>query len=157
MLGRNGLSVLALTLLAALALAGVASATATYSDTLAGTEVVPVSSTLGTFVGVATGQLPAAWRVEIAHEPLATGPTVAITGGSFLLLAHSRRKLSGAVTGGSVTVTGRGNHCTDQTYHVSAVLSIGSFEGTLTHHRRSVLGRCLLYAATIQGRGAFNA
>ena len=73
---RTILGTLALTLLAALALAGVCSATTAYGDKLSGTEVVPVSSTRGTFVGVATGQLPAAWRVEIAHEPLAAGPTV---------------------------------------------------------------------------------
>lgn len=153
---RTILGTLAVTLLAALALAGVCSATTAYGDKLAGTEVVPVSSTRGTFVGVATGQLPAAWRVEIAHEPLAAGPTVAITGGTFLLLTRSHRTLSGPVTGGSVTVTDRGSHCTDQTYDVNAGLSIGSFEGTLTHHRRSIFGRCIVYAATIQGRGVFN-
>ncbi len=157
MLGRTILGTLAVSLLAALALAGVGSATTVYGDRLAGTEVVPVSSIRGTFVGVATGALPGAWRVEIAHEPLARGTTVAITGGSFLLLTASRRKLSGPVTGGSVTVTDRGSHCTDQTYLVSAGLSVGSFEGTLTHHRRSIFGRCIVYAATIQGRGAFNA
>jgi hypothetical protein len=148
--------VLALTLIAASLLASAGWATTAYSDTLVGTEVAPVSSTRGTFVGVATGQLPAAWRVQIAHEPLASGSTVPITGGTFTLVTRSRRKLGGKVTGGSVTVTNRGSHCSDQQYEVVATFSIGSFEGALTHHRRSVFGHCIVYAATIQGHGVFN-
>jgi len=141
----------------ALVLAAAGSATTVYSDRLAGTEVVPVSSTHGTFVGAATGELPALWRVEITHQPLATGSTVAVTGGSFMLLTRSAGTLSGPVTGGSVTVTNRGRHCTSQTYRVVATLGIGSFDGTLTHHRRSLLGRCVVYAATIVGRALLSA
>jgi hypothetical protein len=33
----------------------------------------------------------------------------------------------------------------------------GSFKGTLTHHRRSILGNCLVYAAAITGRDTFAA
>ena len=127
-----------------------------YSDTLTGTEIVPVSSTLGTFVGVATGQLPGAWRVQIAHEPLATGPTVLITGGTFTLRTSSGKRFHGPVTAGSVTVIDRGSQCTNQTYRVSAAVKIGSVAVTLTHHRRSFFGRCVVYAATIQGQGIFN-
>ena len=154
MLPRTTLAALTLALLATLT--GTASATTAYSDRLTGTEIVPVSSTRGTFVGVARGQLPAAWRGQITHERLSTGPTVAITGGSFVLLTRSGQTLRGAVTGGTVSVTDRGSHCTDQRYEVSASLSIGSFDGTLTHHRHSIFGRCLVYAATIDGRGVFN-
>jgi len=64
--------------------------------------------------------------------------------------------LRGSVTGGTVSVTDRGSHCTDETYEVTVSLSNGSFDGTLTHHRRSIFGRCQLYAATIDGRGVFN-
>jgi hypothetical protein len=128
-----------------------------YSDTLTGTEIAPITSTLGTFVGVATGQLPGAWRVQIAHEPLASGPTVLITGGTFTLITRSGKRLRGSVTAGSVTVTNRGAHCTNQTYRVTAAFKLGSFDGTLTHRRRSILGHCLIYAATIQGTGVFNA
>jgi len=153
-LPRTTLAALTLALLATLT--GTASATTAYSDRLTGTEIVPVSSTRGTFVGVARGQLPAAWRGQIAHERLATGPTVSITGGSFVLLTRSGHTLRGAVTGGTVSVTDRGSHCTDQRYEVSASLSIGSFDGTLTHHRHAIFGRCLIYAATIDGRAVFN-
>ncbi len=143
-------------LLIALAFAARGSATTAVTDRLSGTEIVPFSSTRGTFVGVATGQLPAAWRVQIVHEPLAAGPTVAITGGRFTLVTRSGNLLSGTVKTGSVTVQNRGSHCTDQTYNVGVSLTLGSFEGTLTHHRRSVLGRCLVYAATLTGRGVFS-
>ncbi len=154
MLARTALGVLTLALL--VALTGTASATTAYSDRLTGTEIVPVSSTRGTFVGVARGQLPAAWRGQITHERLSTGPTVAITGGSFVLLTRSGHTVRGSVTGGTVSVTDLGSHCTDQTYEVTASLSNGSFDGTLTHHRRSIFGRCLIYAATIDARAVFN-
>ena len=151
LVARIGLAVVA-----ALVLAATGSATTVYNDTLTGAEVLPISSTLGTFVGLATGGLPATWRVQIAHEPLATGPTVAIMGGTFSLLTLKAHKLSGSVTGGSVTVTNRGAHCTDQTYHVAVAFSSGSFDGTLTHHRHSIFGRCILYSATIHGQGSFT-
>jgi hypothetical protein len=133
-----------------------ASAAAAYTDTLTGTEIPPISSTLGTFVGVGTGQLPAAWRVQIAHDPLASGPTVAITGGAFALVSRNGALLGGPVSGGSVTVTDRGSRCRSQTYHVVASFPGGTFDGTLTHHRRSFFGRCVIYAATITGRGTFT-
>jgi hypothetical protein len=149
-------AVLAAAVAGVAALAANGAATATYADTLIGTEVPPITTTLGTFVGIASGQLPAAWRVQIRHAPLATGATVAITGGTFSLLTRSRRALTGTVTGGSVAVTNRGSGCTDQTYHVVVTLSSGSFDGVLTHHRRSLLGRCLVYSATIRGHAGFT-
>ena len=153
----NRVAHVGLVAVAALVLATQSSATTVYKDTLSGTEVLPVSSTLGTFVGVATGGLPASWRVQIAHQPLATGPTVLITGGTFSLLTLAGHRISGQVNDGSVTVTNRGSRCTDQTYRVVASFSSGSFDGTLTHHRRSIFGRCILYSATIRGHGIFNA
>ena len=153
----NRVAHIGLVTVTALVLTTQGSATTVYKDDLTGAEVPPVSSTLGTFVGVATGGLPATWRVQIAHQPLATGPTVLITGGTFSLLTLAGRRINGQVSDGSVTVTSRGSRCTDQTYRVVARLSSGSFDGTLTHHRRSILGRCILYSATIRGRGIFNA
>ena len=138
-------------------LAAAASASSSYSDSFTGTEIIPVSSVRGTFVGVARGELPAVWRTQIVHQPLSSGPTVAVTGGTFSVVGLSGVKLGGAVTGGSVTVTNRGSRCTNQTYRVSVTFSGGSFDGTLTHHRRSILGRCIVFAATITGHGAFTA
>ena len=150
------LAPLVLTGISALLVAADGAATATYSVSLDGVEVPPVTTTLGTFVGIASGELPATWRVQIAHQPLASGPTVQVTGGRFSILTLSGRRLSGPVTGGSVAVTNRGSRCTNQTYGVVVTFSIGSFDGTLTHHRRSVLGRCIVYSASIRGRAVFN-
>ena len=144
-------------MVAALSSAAAASASSTYSDSFTGTEIVPVSSVRGTFVGVARGGLAAVWRTQIVHQPLSSGSTVAVTGGTFSILGRTGMKLGGAVTGSSVTVLNRGSTCTNQTYRVSVTFTGGSFDGTLTHHRRSILGNCLVYAATITGRGTFAA
>jgi hypothetical protein len=142
-------------LLVSFPLAATASASSSYSDSFTGTEVIPVSSVRGTFIGVARGELPAVWRTQIVHEPLSSGSTVAVTGGTFSILGRTGVRLGGAVTGGGVTVVNRGSRCTNQTYLVSVTFTGGSFDGTLTHHRRSILGQCLIYAATITGRGTF--
>ena len=147
----------AFVLLVAFPLAAMASASSSYSDSFTGTEIIPVSSVRGTFVGVARGDLPAVWRTQIVHQPLSSGSTVVVTSGTFSILARTGLKLGGAVTGGSVTVTNRGSRCSNQTYRVSVTFGGGSFDGTLTHHRHSILGRCLVYAATITGRGVFTA
>ena len=147
----------AVALVVSFPLAAAASASSSYSDSFTGTEIVPVSSVRGTFVGVARGELPAAWRAQIVHRPLSSGTTVAVTGGTFSVVGPSRVTLGGSVTGGSVTVTNRGKNCSNQTYRVSVTFSGGSFDGTLTHHRRSILGRCVVYGATITGRGTFAA
>ena len=136
--------------------ASVASARMSYSDRFVGTEILPISSTLGTFLGVARGQLPGQWRVQITHQPLASGPIVAITGGTFTMRTLDRRRLAGTVTGGSVAVVNRGARCTNQTYTVDAISTVAHFLGTLTHHRRPVLGRCIIYAATISGTTTLN-
>lgn len=151
------LPAVAVALIAGLSLTVSASASSSYSDSFTGTEVVPVSSVRGTFVGVARGELPAVWRAQIVHRPLSSGSTVAVTGGTFSIVGRSRVTSGGSVTGGSVTVVNRGSHCSKQTYRVSVTFSGGTFDGTLTHHRRSILGRCIVYAATIAGRGTFAA
>ena len=137
--------------------AGAAFAGSTYRVSVAGTEVPPISSTLGTFVGAAHGDLVGAWRIQVVHEALRTGPTVAITGGAFSMRTDNGHKLSSPVVGGSVTVSNPGAHCRNQVYSVSVQLASGSFAGTLTHRRRSVFGRCLIYAATISGRASLAA
>ncbi len=128
------------------------SAATTYADRVTGVEVPPITSTLGTFVGAAAGRLPGRWRVQITHQPLRSGPSVAITGGNFTMHPIGRKKFTSSVTGGTVTVVKPGTGCTDQVYTVHATLKVGSFTGRLTHHRHTMLGRCVIYAATITGR-----
>jgi hypothetical protein len=131
--------------------AGAASATARVDLRVVGTEVPPISSTRGTFVGASQGPI-GAWRISIRHQALATGPTVAVTGGSLLIALRTGTAMRSTVTGGSVSVTNRGPHCTTQAYAVHVQLDAGSFDGTLMHHRHSLFGHCVIYAATIDGR-----
>jgi hypothetical protein len=132
-------------------------AASSYTDRVTGVEVPPISSTRGTFTGVAVGWLPGPWRVQIEHQPLRLGPKIAITGGNFTMRPLLHAKITAAVTGGSVTVLNAGARCTDQVYAVDALLSDGEFTGTLTHHRRTILGRCVIYAATISGGAVLTA
>ena len=147
----------AVALVVSFPLAATASASSSYSDSFSGTEIVPVSSVRGTFVGIARGDLPAVWRTQIVHQPLSSGTTVAVTGGKFSVVGANGVKLGGAVTGGSVAVTNRGKGCANQKYRVNVTFAGGSFDGTLTHHRRTILGNCIIYAATIGGRGILAA
>jgi hypothetical protein len=150
------LLVLAATAFAAAARAAAAGGRDAYVDRVVGTELPTATSTSGTFVGLATGSLPGSWRVRIEHEPLAAGPRVAVSGGTFVVRSLDGRTVSGRVTDGSVTVRSRGGGCTAQVYAVDAQLTAGRFRGTLTHHRRSFLGSCLIYAATISGSATFT-
>jgi hypothetical protein len=146
----------ALVTVGVLALAGSASGSANVDLHVVGTEVPPISSTRGTFVG--TSQGPAgAWRIQIRHQALRTGPTVAVTGGSLLIGLRTGTAYRSAVVGGSVTVMNRGAHCTTQVYAVHVQLAAGTFDGTLMHHRRSFFGHCVIYAATIGGRAVLDA
>lgn len=121
-----------------------------------GTEVPPISSTRGTFVGASQGPV-GAWRISIRHQALSTGPTVAVTGGSLLIGLRTGTALRSTVTGGSVSVTNRGRSCTTQVYAVHVELTAGTFDGTLQHHRRSLFGHCVIYAASISGHAVLQA
>jgi hypothetical protein len=128
-----------------------------YRDRVAGAEFPPITSTLGTFGGVAVGVMPGAWRVQISHQPLRAAGSVAITAGTFSMQTLSHGTLNATVTGGSVSVVDNGGGCRNQRFAVRAELSDGTFIGTLTHHRRSILGRCVIYAAMITGRATLQA
>jgi hypothetical protein len=55
-----------------------------------------------------------------------------------------------------VSVVKPGANCTTQVYAVHVLLAAGTFAGTLMHHRRSLFGRCVIYAATIDGRAVLQ-
>ena len=136
-------------------------ATKTYRFGISGTEV-SATSTTGRFVGTATGSALGTWYAEVVHDPLG-GPATQVnlrSGGSFgmaLAQAEPAHVVSGQFSGGTITVNNPGAHCTNQVYTVNgslrnvSVTGTGHFVATLTHHRRSVLGRCWLYAATVGG------
>jgi hypothetical protein len=137
-------------------------ATKTYSFSISGTEV-SATSTTGRFVGAASGSALGTWYAEVNHERLGggVGARVAIgSGGSFgmaLAQAEPAYVVSGQFSGGTITTINSGTNCTNQVYAVDgdlknvSVTGSGHFAATLTHHRRSVLGRCWLYAATVAG------
>jgi hypothetical protein len=133
--------------------------TKTYTFTISGTEV-SATSTTGRFVGTASGSALGTWYAEVNHEPLGASPAVIRPGGSFgmaLSQAEPAYVVSGQFSGGKITVTDSGRNCTNQVYRVDGYLRNVSVTGTghvlatLTHHRKSVLGRCWLYAATVGG------
>ena len=137
-------------------------ATKTYRFSISGTEV-SATSTTGRFVGAASGSALGTWYAEVNHAPLSggVGTSVAIqSGGSFgMALAQGEPAyvVSGQFSGGTITTINSSTSCTNQVYAVDgdlknvSVTGTGHFAATLTHHRRSVLGRCWLYAATVGG------
>jgi len=142
------------------ATAGAATQTSRFS--ISGTEV-SATSTTGRFVGAASGSALGTWYAEVVHVPLSggDGTSVAIqSGGSFgmaLAQAEPAYVVSGQFSGGTITTISSGRNCKNQVYVVNgdlknvSVTGTGHFAATLTHHRRSVLGRCWLYAATVTG------
>jgi hypothetical protein len=137
-----------------------AAAAATHNDTVAGTEIAE-TSTQGTFVGKATGDLPGAWKAVVQHTPLS--PSATITGGSFRFLTTSLQIIVGTFNpGGTVTQLNPGAGCTNQTYLVQDTLSnvgvgspgsgSGTFQVVLTHFRANFpFVGCQTFAATVQG------
>ncbi len=149
----------------ALAVPVVALAAPAYTDTSKGAEYY-FTSTDGRFTGAASGALPGAWNASVQHTKLCLSctRTATITGGSLQLATrvHDTPSLiSGSFTGGTVQVISKGLNCTNQTFAVHGLLGSvgplgghgrGTFNATLTHHRRRILGTCVIYAATVTGR-----
>jgi hypothetical protein len=132
--------------------------TKTYTFTISGTEVWATSTT-GRFVGTASGSALGTWYAEVNHDPLGASATIR-PGGSFGMALDQAKPayvVSGQFSGGTITVDTPGLNCTNQVYIVDGYLKNVSVTGTghvvakLTHHRKSVLGRCWLYAATVGG------
>jgi hypothetical protein len=144
--------------LVVLAPATAVAATNTYTFNVSGTEV-SATSTTGRFVGTASGSALGTWYTEVNHDPLGTRANIR-PGGSFGMVlgqAEPAYLVSGQFSRGTITVDNPGAHCTNQVYTVDgylrnvSVTGTGHVVATLTHHRRSVLGRCWLYAATVGG------
>jgi hypothetical protein len=149
----------------AVVVTGAAVFAADYTDSVSGVEVFS-TSTVGVFVGQASGSLPGYWYAEVDHTVLAGDPqTATITGGSFDLattIDQQSTLITGQFDSGSVVQTGGFTGCTDQTYAVTGHLAgvgpyggsqigTGAFSAVLTHFRRASHGTCTTYAATIAG------
>ena len=156
---RIAAAVLVASLLVLLVPVTAVAATKTYRFSISGTEV-SATSTTGRFVGAASGSALGTWYAEVVHDPLGASPAAIRPGGSFgmaLAQAEPAYVVSGQFSGGAITVLDSGARCTNQVYRVDgrlknvSVTGTGHFAAKLTHHRRSVLGRCWLYAATVSG------
>ena len=134
---------------------------------LAGLEI-RATSVLGTFVGGAGDSSPGGmlWKAVVRHTPLtrtAASPALIIGGGVQLQLwsQEGLSQTSRIFSGGTITYAAdrsSGSACGQQVFHVSATLATtnasddsGLLEAYLTHHRRSVFGHCITYAATVRG------
>jgi hypothetical protein len=131
---------------------------------------VSASQTKGRFVGtVSAAGVRGSWVAIVEHVALGPRPA-AITGGS-LRMATIDRDLSPGVlrasfSGGTVSLVDPGRGCTKQTFAVHGRLAgvstrtssdgSGVLDATLTHYRRSLLGRCLTYAASVSGSARFS-
>ena len=159
-----GIASAAAGMLAAAQVTAVAATDAT--DAITGVEV-SASSSQGTFVGTAGGDLPGAWRAVVRHAalPRRVGAHAAITGGTFAL--------STVVGGDPVTVKGSfrrnargitlldaGSGCHNQVYRIRDRLTRlgistrdgkGSLTARLTHYRLRILGHCITYSASVSG------
>ena len=143
-----------------------AAASTRATDSITGIEVAG-SSSQGTFLGAATGDLPGTWHAVVRHAPLprrAEGHA-AITGGTFSLAtvvgghaATVRGNLRRGARG--ITLATAGTHCRDQTFRIRARLGrvgiatrdgVGRLAATLTHYRTRIFGRCITYSASVAG------
>jgi hypothetical protein len=159
---RSWLAALSAALIVAMAFP-ISAAAATVSDsyTITGFEYF-ATSTQGRFAGRASGSSgdTAAWNAVVNHTPLTTTST--ITGGSADLATSNGVLVRGQFSGGTVTQTGGFSGCTNQTYDVTGTLApvtrsdssqvgTGTFSATLTHYRTSIVGRCVVYSASVRG------
>jgi hypothetical protein len=102
------------------------------------------------------------------------GECATVYDGSFSLAETSPtlELITGQFAGGSpptnqIQLLNRGDNCTDQLFKITdALVNVGtgsqrsswgsSFVGYLWHHQRSFWGRCITYAATVQGTVVLN-
>jgi hypothetical protein len=150
-----------------------AAAPASTSVSVTGYEYA-FTQTVGSFAGTGTGNAGerAAWNATVQHDPLGSSPTY-VDGGTFQVGTVGRA--TGHVdygTGtigyhsGTITTLEPGAGCTNQQYLVTGRLQnvatrttsggSASFQVTLTHHRYSILGHCVIYAASVKGSVTFG-
>ncbi len=137
----------------------------------------------GTASGTGSHGLWGAWSIVVQHSSLdpcfpmqpATPekpPCAIVNGGTFTLgeTSPAPELVTGQFDIGGPTdridLVSGGSGCTDQVFTIQDGLSsvgtrspfdgTGSFNATLTHHQRKFFGRCVTYAATVQGNVVLN-
>jgi hypothetical protein len=159
---RTGIAAAAAALACAASAAGSAH-TARYG--LAGVETRG-TTTVGTFVGGAVGADPSAlsWKAVVIHTPLVHSASgqAAVTGGTVSMRLMSNggyRRVVGPLSAGTIAFVPERSStaaCGRQVFAVDAAFTVsgqvaGELHVSLTHHRRSLFGRCTIYAATVRG------
>jgi hypothetical protein len=144
-----------------------ASTSSPHLYTVAGVET-RATGVLGTFVGGAVNPRTGGmlWKAVVQHTPLtrkADSPAL-ITGGGVTLRVWSGERFSETTrsfTGGTIAYAGdrsSRSSCGQQVFRVDAALAgtraagdAGLLQVYLTHHRKSIFGRCVTYAASVSG------
>ena len=159
---------------AALALpSAAAAAPASTSFAITGYEYA-FTQTVGSFAGTGSGNAgeAAVWNATVQHDPLGSTPTY-VNGGAFHFgTLNPATGHVDYVTGsigyhsGTITTLNPGASCTNQQYLVTGALEnvststttggSGSFRVTLTHHRYSIFGHCIIYKASVKGGVTFS-
>jgi hypothetical protein len=148
---------------------GALAAPASTTFHVVGAEIA-ATSTEGTFVGKALGNLGdrAAWKAVVDHTRLGAAPAT-ITGGTLRMTTLSPSLSAdfvvGTFTGGSISVVNPGLSCSNQTFDVAGRLGnvttstttggSGRFDVVLTHYRILLFGHCYTYSATVKGTARF--
>lgn len=133
-----------------------------------GAEEPTSTSTLGIFDGVAFGpNASGVWHAEVPHDPLPNnvgGSAAVNAGGEFVFagrISGASATVSGQFGGGTILFVSQEPGCGRQVYNVSgsllpdasATILGGSFNVTLTHHRKIVFGLgCSVVFASVVGR-----
>ena len=131
------------------------------------------TQTVGSFAGTGSGNAgeAAGWNARVEHDPLGSSPTY-VNGGVFQMATANASGHTDTVTGtfafhgGTITTLDPGAGCTNQQYLVTGALEnvststtsggSGAFRVTLTHHRYSIFGRCVIYKASVEGQVTFT-
>ena len=167
-MGRlRGLGVVAVAVASVGITSGAVYASTTSTDTITGVEVA-ASSTQGTFVGIASGQIPGLWQAVVDHDslPQTVGSSAAINGGTFALTTRINDQpatVDGALAYNAtgITMLKAGTGCKSQKFQITDDLTgvgmgaVGTGTGTisavLTHYRARLFGHCVTYAASVAG------
>jgi hypothetical protein len=129
---------------------------------VSGIETALPTNNTSTFGGSALGSRGdvAFWKANVVHQSLAhcpfgSGTSCAITGGTFALTSAKGGTLAGSFVSGRVTPVSQATPCGKQVFGVTGSVAAkqgpATFAATLTHYRKSLFGKCVIYFATIKG------
>jgi len=121
------------------------------------------SPTMAVFAGTSrvAGADLSAWYATIEHS-LVINPSGTVTGGFATLYLPDGVRITGRFSDGTIVQTDPGVNCTTE-YHAIAgnlrdvsrsdvgAVGTAALSATLVHHRAWIFGRCLSYAASVEG------